>query len=75
MLDRGPGLAEHETERVFEPFYRSENAPFRSGVGIGLSVCKRVIEASHGRTWIAARPGGGTIAAFALPVLQPNELL
>ena len=58
---------------MFEPFYRSDAARTASGVGIGLAVCKRLMEASHGRAWMEARPGGGLIAAFALRLVEPSE--
>ena len=75
VLDRGPGIREDETERVFEPFYRGETRPTAPGVGVGLAVCKRLIEVSGGRVWVEPRPGGGMVAAFALPVIQPDEYL
>ena len=69
VLDRGRGLSEREAARVFEPFYRgSETAQMASGVGIGLFVCQRLVEAMGGRIWTRPREGGGSEFGFALPV-------
>ncbi len=69
VLDRGRGLSEREAARVFEPFYRgSETARMASGVGIGLFVCQRLVEAMGGRIWTRPRDGGGSEFGFALPV-------
>ncbi|MPZ48368.1 MAG: PAS domain-containing protein [Dehalococcoidia bacterium] len=71
VLDRGHGIPREEIESVFQPFFRSE--PLRDlvpGVGIGLTVCKRLMEAQNGRIWAQARDGGGTELCFALPIEQ-----
>ena len=69
VLDRGIGLDEDEAGRIFAPFYRAEAARTRAGgVGIGLAVCKRVVDSLGGRIWAHPRPGGGTEVGFALPL-------
>lgn len=69
VYDRGKGIDESEREAVFEPFYRStRTASFADGMGIGLSVCKRLIEALDGSIWCKARPGGGSEFGFSLPL-------
>jgi PAS domain S-box-containing protein len=68
VADRGLGIAPEESEQVFEPFFRSAaSSSSRSGVGIGLSVCKRLVDAMGGRIWAEARPDGGSIFSFSLP--------
>lgn len=69
VLDRGPGIPEEEAEAVFERFYRSQQTPRRArGMGMGLTVCKRLVEAQRGRIWLAPRDGGGLEVSFTLPV-------
>jgi PAS domain S-box-containing protein len=71
VLDRGIGIDEADTHRIFAPFYRADQARATSnGVGIGLAVCKRVVETHGGRIWAHPRPGGGSEFGFALPILR-----
>lgn len=74
VLDRGPGIDENEREAIFQPFYRSERtANAAAGVGIGLSVCRRLVEAMGGTLWYSERPGGGGEFAFSLPMVLEEE--
>ena len=66
VRDRGPGVAPEEAERIFDAFYRSESASGVKGMGIGLAVCKRLLEAYGGRVWLAPREGGGSDFSFSL---------
>ncbi len=67
VLDRGAGIDEASTERLFELFYRaSATARAASGAGIGLFVARRLIEAMNGRVWAQPRPGGGSEFGFSL---------
>jgi len=61
--DSGPGLAGHDAERVFAPFYSTKPG----GLGIGLSICRSIIEAHEGRLWAEAGELGGAVFAFTLP--------
>ena len=74
VLDRGPGVPEEELERIFERFYRSETSSGgKAGGGIGLTVCKRLVEAQSGRIWAQPREGGGLDVAFTLPIWHEDE--
>ena len=69
VLDRGPGIAEGEVHAIFQPFYRSSMTSSKAlGLGLGLAVCKRLIEIQGGRIWVVPREGGGSEFAFALPL-------
>jgi two-component system sensor histidine kinase KdpD len=69
VLDRGPGPAAGEEERIFERFYRAPG--FREsavpGVGIGLAVCRGLVEAHGGRLTARRRPEGGAVFRIVLP--------
>lgn len=73
VIDEGPGIAPEYRERVFESFFRiparESRDPRRVGVGLGLSIARRLIEAQNGRMWIATPASGrGTAIAFTLPI-------
>jgi PAS domain S-box-containing protein len=69
VLDRGIGIAADEAGQLFEPFYRSDEAKRRAnGIGVGLAVCKGVIDGHDGRIWAAPRADGGSEFGFALPL-------
>jgi PAS domain S-box-containing protein len=68
VMDRGPGIPAEESELIFERFYRSHGtAKQAGGAGIGLTVCRRLVEAQNGRIWAEPREGGGLIVSFSLP--------
>lgn len=68
VLDEGIGIAPEDADRVFELFYRSPRASRQAaGAGIGLFVCRQLVEAMGGRIWARARDEGGTEVGFALP--------
>jgi two-component system, OmpR family, phosphate regulon sensor histidine kinase PhoR len=71
VMDRGPGLGDDEASRVFELFYRAPSArKVPGGAGIGLFVCRHLVEAMGGTMWARQRAGGGAEFGFALPVLE-----
>jgi signal transduction histidine kinase len=74
VLDRGIGMEEFDTERVFDAFYRTDPASEKSaGIGIGLTVCKRLVEAQGGDIWARLREGGGMEFGFTLKLCQPGS--
>lgn len=69
VLDAGPGIQDEDLERVFELFYRSRETASRvSGAGIGLFVCRQLVELMGGRIWCRPRPTGGSEFGFNLPL-------
>ena len=72
VRDRGPGLPSEDVERVFDKFYRSDSSDSQIayGYGLGLYVCRRLVEAQGGRIWAENHPDGGSVFSFTLPVWQ-----
>ncbi len=69
VCDQGAGIPAEEMDRIFTPFYRSPRTSGQTqGFGIGLAVCRRLIEAQAGRMWAEPRDEGGTRFIFSLPV-------
>jgi PAS domain S-box-containing protein len=69
VRDTGIGIAEDEQERLFERFYRTSEATARAvaGAGLGLTVCKAIVDAHGGQIGVASRPGAGTTVSVHLP--------
>ncbi|WP_131110948.1 sensor histidine kinase [Sulfuricystis thermophila] len=63
VIDRGCGIGPDTVSQLFEPFYTTK----QEGLGVGLKICRSVVEAHHGRLWFEANPEGGTIFHIALP--------
>ena len=63
VRDSGPGIDRGNLERVFEPFYTTKT----SGVGMGLSICRSIIDAHEGRLWAEANGPRGAVFQFILP--------
>ncbi|NEW71881.1 sensor histidine kinase [Streptomyces rhizosphaericus] len=71
VLDRGPGIAEEDRERVFDRFYRAPGARSLPGSGLGLAIVREVALAHGGTVFARPRPGGGAILGFT--VAAPTE--
>jgi len=67
VADRGPGLPEGDPERLFEKFYRGDQKG-REGFGLGLTICRGIVQAHGGRILAENRPGGGAVFRFSLPI-------
>jgi signal transduction histidine kinase len=70
VVDHGIGIPEDERERIFERFYRASNAQrvTDTGLGLGLYICRRIVEEHDGRIWHEPTPGGGSTFVVALPL-------
>ena len=69
VRDSGPGIDPEHIERVFEAFYTTKS----SGVGMGLSICRSIIDAHGGRLWADANEPRGAVFQFTLPNAQGNS--
>jgi signal transduction histidine kinase len=68
--DWGPGISPEEQAKLFQPFQRVRGADTDriKGIGLGLLVCRSLVEAHGGRIWLDSEPGKGTTFFFTLPV-------
>jgi len=66
VADTGPGISDEMAEKLFQPFVTTK----ATGMGMGLSICRGIVEAHGGRLWLEASPGGGAVFRFNVPVAQ-----
>jgi two-component system sensor kinase FixL len=69
VADSGGGLAPEVSAHLFQPFVTTK----QKGMGLGLSICRTIVEAHGGRIWVEARPGGGTVFRFTLRLAGLEE--
>jgi two-component system sensor kinase FixL len=70
VSDTGSGIDPEIADRLFQPFVTTKGA---QGMGVGLSICRTIIEAHGGRIWAEPNPGGGTIFRFTVPTAETNR--
>jgi two-component system sensor kinase FixL len=70
VADTGAGLAPEVAKHLFQPFVTTK----RQGMGLGLSICRTIVEAHGGKIWVESRPGGGTIFRFTLRAAAIEEV-
>ncbi len=68
VMDRGCGIPEKDIPRIFEKYYRASNHAEVPGAGLGLYVCRQIVEAHYGRIWVESVEGQGTTFSFTLPL-------
>jgi signal transduction histidine kinase len=69
VSDQGVGIPPDMLEAIFQPFRQADASPTRvyGGVGLGLAICKHLVELHGGRIWAESEPGGGATIRFRLP--------
>jgi PAS domain S-box-containing protein len=73
VADNGIGISTEDQARLFEPFERLGKATMYKGLGLGLVVCKRLVEAQGGKIWVESIPGKGSTFYFTLPINIKNN--
>ena len=73
VCDNGLGIDPKETENIFEIFHRSKEGSDHPGTGIGLAICKRIIELHNGRIWVESELGKGSTFFFKIPIVPDSD--
>lgn len=73
VRDEGPGIPPGEEERIFDKFYRVEATNRKIGSGVGLAICRGIIEAHGGRIWAERNRDRGSTIRFTLPVAEDKR--
>ena len=73
IADQGIGIEPQQLDHIFDRFYQVDSAPTRrvGGSGLGLSICKAIIEAHKGEIWVESQPNLGSTFHFTLPLAHP----
>ena len=72
FIDRGPGIPSEALDFIFDRFYRVRSEKSVTGTGLGLYICKQIIEAHRGKIWAESDPGQGTTFFIELPINSMN---
>jgi len=72
FMDRGPGIDSDDLQLIFERFYRVRSEITVTGSGLGLYICRQIIQAHRGKIWAESTPGEGTTFFIELPINPSN---
>ena len=74
VRDVGPGIAQEDVDKIFQPFYRAPTAHKKTkGAGLGLAITKLLVELHHGRLWVETEPNRGSCFSFTLHSATPAQ--
>jgi len=75
VYDTGPGIAQEEHERMFDPYYRLiDDREHRNGLGLGLALSKTLVELHGGKIWVESEIGKGSAFGFSIPLATDAQL-
>ncbi len=74
VVDTGPGVVPSDRERIFEPYVRAADDHKSGGLGLGLAICKRIVDAHGGTIAVCDEPGWGSRFTFTLPGAEAEEV-
>lgn len=70
ICDTGPGIPMEKQERIFEGHFRLKRDEKKEGYGLGLAMCRKIVQAHYGQIWVDSSPGQGSCFHFTLPVYR-----
>jgi signal transduction histidine kinase len=73
IKDNGIGIAEEDARRIFDMFERAGDTAELPGTGMGLAICKRIVQNHGGKIWVRSSPGSGSVFIFSVP--QSDEVM
>jgi signal transduction histidine kinase len=74
IQDTGPGIPEEEQQRLFQPYHRQlSDREHLSGLGLGLALCKYLVELHDGQIWVESEAGKGSTFGFSMPLATASQ--